>query len=191
MRSNATFFVMYLMQGFIIFWFLTCNTHVDGKKESSTSECVPSSIDYSLYHCFPNRSLLDMSNDDEDDDDDNYGLMCNDAHESCLTWSQEGECQRNPRYMTLNCRKSCNTCVDGHGGITQIAPEPALREHVMKRLLQTAKYVRDLSSRNIQTLKTCHNIDPMCTYWAVKGRCESHVSDMKKTCPATCHMCHG
>jgi len=35
---------------------------------------------------------------------------CEDGHSSCPTWSQAGECQKNPRYMKMRCMRSCGMC---------------------------------------------------------------------------------
>ena len=38
-------------------------------------------------------------------------LDCTDNNQYCRYWAGRGECTRNPRYMRVNCRKSCNVCV--------------------------------------------------------------------------------
>lgn len=35
---------------------------------------------------------------------------CNDSDINCASWAQRGECTRNPSWMQVNCKKSCNTC---------------------------------------------------------------------------------
>jgi prolyl 4-hydroxylase len=39
---------------------------------------------------------------------------CQDTSDSCVAWAKSGECNSNPGYMHLNCKRSCNicTCVD-------------------------------------------------------------------------------
>jgi prolyl 4-hydroxylase len=37
-------------------------------------------------------------------------LECLDDHESCASWTQQGECTKNAEYMTQACRKSCGVC---------------------------------------------------------------------------------
>ena len=41
---------------------------------------------------------------------------CVDINESCLYWSEIGQCDKNPDYMLVNCKKSCKVCQDGQGG---------------------------------------------------------------------------
>lgn len=35
---------------------------------------------------------------------------CIDKHKLCDAWSKDDECKKNPRYMHVNCRKSCRLC---------------------------------------------------------------------------------
>lgn len=35
---------------------------------------------------------------------------CQDNGEHCKYWSEHDECERNPKYMKVYCRKSCNFC---------------------------------------------------------------------------------
>jgi hypothetical protein len=36
--------------------------------------------------------------------------LCVDNDEDCLEWAETGECDKNPTYMKLHCRKSCKHC---------------------------------------------------------------------------------
>eukprot|EP01025_Chloroclados_australasicus_P050639 TRINITY_DN5845_c0_g1_i1.p1 TRINITY_DN5845_c0_g1~~TRINITY_DN5845_c0_g1_i1.p1 ORF type:complete len:309 (-),score=38.08 TRINITY_DN5845_c0_g1_i1:202-1128(-) len=35
---------------------------------------------------------------------------CVDGHDNCPQWAQSGECEKNPGYMRVYCRKSCKAC---------------------------------------------------------------------------------
>ena len=37
-------------------------------------------------------------------------INCVDDDGHCPIWAKSGECEKNPGYMSFNCRKSCNTC---------------------------------------------------------------------------------
>lgn len=37
-------------------------------------------------------------------------IGCRDNDYRCSSWARIGECQRNPRYMRLNCKRSCRLC---------------------------------------------------------------------------------
>ena len=38
------------------------------------------------------------------------GEGCEDLHASCGGWMVAGECERNPSFMKLSCRRSCRLC---------------------------------------------------------------------------------
>merc|ERR1712166_350887 len=38
------------------------------------------------------------------------GEGCEDLHASCEGWKVAGECERNPSFMKLSCRRSCRLC---------------------------------------------------------------------------------
>jgi len=35
---------------------------------------------------------------------------CTDNHRNCSYWAGRGECKKNPRWMLVNCKKSCRVC---------------------------------------------------------------------------------
>ena len=35
---------------------------------------------------------------------------CGDAAAQCAEWAKAGECDANPDYMTVHCRKACGIC---------------------------------------------------------------------------------
>jgi len=39
--------------------------------------------------------------------------VCQDANPACAAWSSAGECDRNPEFMTDQCRRSCKACGEG------------------------------------------------------------------------------
>jgi hypothetical protein len=39
-------------------------------------------------------------------------VLCQDTSEQCGFWADAGECTKNPGYMNVNCRKSCELCSD-------------------------------------------------------------------------------
>ena len=37
-------------------------------------------------------------------------VPCEDNNIRCPEWSRRGECEKNPGYMLVDCRKSCKVC---------------------------------------------------------------------------------
>ena len=48
-------------------------------------------------------------------------LGCHDLDRSCGAWARRGECDRNPSYMHVFCRPSCDLCTP---------PPPGCRDNV-------------------------------------------------------------
>jgi len=55
---------------------------------------------------------------------------CVDNNSMCSSWASRGECSRNPVYMLVQCKKSCNQC-SGGGGTT---PKPQPGTNICSRL---------------------------------------------------------
>jgi ShK domain-like len=181
--------IVYVSLCYLFLYKINNKLYVIAGKDNSISDCVASSTDFESFECYPSRVFIEDVLDD--DDDDNFFTACSDSAEKCSEWAEQQECQRNPNYMLVNCRKSCGTCVSGHAGITQVIPEADLHRPAIIRLLQTAKYMHELTSRNYNAHKWCFNSDSMCTYFALQGKCESEPETMTQKCAATCQVCKG
>ena len=101
------------------------------------------------------------------DNNNNNETTCKDnrpASNECPYWAKNGECEKNPTYMTVECRKSCGICVDT--GVLQIREGPAYRvtsDDTMKRLEKIETYLR--SSVKPELREICKNEHEMCTVW--------------------------
>ena len=51
-------------------------------------------------------------NNNDIDDEDRTTDACSDEDEGgmCKRWAKDGECEANPGYMLLKCRRSCKVC---------------------------------------------------------------------------------
>lgn len=147
------------------------------QQAKARGECIPTSIDYSSFHCY----------DTHDDDADESS--CLDQDSDCRVWSERGECQNNPGYMLANCANSCDACVNGHAGIPQVAPSAENLLPVLARLEQTKTYLQRKVLINAGYLLSCTNSDPLCTHWATLGECERNPAQMQSKCPAACRRC--
>ena len=47
-----------------------------------------------------------------------FGENCVDLDAACTEWAswKTNECERNPKYMKQNCKKSCGLCASSRGG---------------------------------------------------------------------------
>lgn len=160
-------------------------------------ECLPVSED--AFHCFSHHQPA---------------TICQDVEPECENWAKAHECQKNPEYMLIHCRKSCETCLDGHAGMTQIAPDLDYTEPILKHLTSTVQYLEamtrtaDRTNHHYHHKNSCVNRHPHCAYWAVLGKChatpqqqdddnseaatddEINAHFMKTYCAAACQVCH-
>jgi ShK domain-like len=150
---------------------------VAAHQAKARGECIPTSIDYSTFHCYDTH------------DEDREDSMCVDRDADCRAWSERGECQNNAAYMLANCASSCDACVNGHAGIPQVAPAAGNLRRVLQRLEQTKAYLQRKVLVNARYLLSCTNSDPLCTHWATLGECERNPTHMQSKCPAACRRC--
>ena len=54
--------------------------------------------------CSENDGIVEAESDADAEED------CIDEHESCQHWAMNNECTKNPAYMLVSCRKSCQVC---------------------------------------------------------------------------------
>jgi prolyl 4-hydroxylase len=141
---------------------------------NAKGECVALEEDLSSFHCFGNSGR---------------GIKCIDEETECPRWAGQGECSKNPQYMLINCRKSCESCIGLHIGETQVSPDEETRDQLVQRLLETQEYIHEEAMYRVSTLKKCQNTHKLCTHWAVQGQCENNADFMKEKCAPACQSC--
>lgn len=112
-----------------------------------------------------------------------------------------GECESNPTYMLINCRKSCGTCgvtdneelsaliakklalhdvggdeslLETPYGVTQTVP-PTSEEMIEEVIQNFTNYMENYVFQDPQyeaVKKTCKNRNPLCAFWTSIGECE-------------------
>jgi hypothetical protein len=97
--------------------------------------------------------------DDDEEDEDEEEDFCEDMNENCLTWAENDECTKNPKYMSKNCCKSCGE------------QEQQLQERVMYACV-------DLNNK-CKRWADDKSKDP----------CTNNSDFMMKNCPVSCHLC--
>ncbi|KAI2513880.1 hypothetical protein MHU86_663 [Fragilaria crotonensis] len=147
-----------------------CST---GAKIEATGECLPINGENNAFHCVASTDII----------------LCRDNHESCAKWAQRGECKKNAAYMLFNCRKSCETCVSLHHGVTQLCPSPEKLQDTVNLLIKTQQYIYDRSSVKAGMFLSCVSHDPNCATLALDGECRNNPAWMAANCPAVCQLC--
>lgn len=170
------------------FLFLTIaaltTTHAEAKPERALSPdkydsvCIASVDDFSHFHC----GVVS----------EKPRVECVDLHPECPTWTNRGECSKNPQYMLIDCRKSCDSCIDSHTtttGVLQIAPDESTRPQVLQKLVETQEYLHAKAKDSIQHLTKCNNKHELCTHWSVLGECKTNEAFMQTECAPACRTC--
>lgn len=147
----------------------------------------------------------------------NGGESCSDLNDSCAHWASTGECVLNPKFMGSNCKDSCYMCWNGPIMRAGGQPEDLMKRKKIYRTLKLGKpqkiigndasgqqntkeqmvamdrYAKDEITKPTFPEKDrslCYNSVELCSYYASKGMCRSHLVFMINTCPLACMLCH-
>uniref|UniRef100_A0A2C9LK61 Metalloendopeptidase n=1 Tax=Biomphalaria glabrata TaxID=6526 RepID=A0A2C9LK61_BIOGL len=101
---------------------------------------------------------------------------------ACYIWANQGECERNPKYMKAYCKKACGEC--GTGPRSQGKKSrlwswtwfPLMTKMLPKQL------------RNIGPCKDFYS-PQKCKTWKERGDCSTNTRWMINNCQATCGLC--
>ncbi|XP_045199753.2 zinc metalloproteinase nas-15-like isoform X2 [Mercenaria mercenaria] len=131
---------------------------------------------------------------------------CFNAHENwqCNVWANQGECDRNPRFMLDGCKKACHLCGNDDAG------DDTCKDQYEQSKCQTWKFNGEciVNKKWMQkyckaTCKACkesgpdpdvdcsnaHTDDSECDKWATEGECQINPIWMPENCRKSCHMC--
>lgn len=119
-------------------------------------------------------------------------IPCINAHPECDNWAKQNECQKNPQYMILHCRKACRSCISLHHGKTQVIQPEISPKVLLQKLIEIQRYLFDLADRKkVDILKKCVNQHEKCAVWSLEGKCTDNYDYMRKECAPACFDCEG
>lgn len=95
------------------------------------------------------------------------GGQCTDDNASCESWAEGGECEKNPKYMLVNCKKSCKQCT-----VKPVTVKPV-----------TVKPV------TVAPTSRCEDSNNNCQSWASRGECDKNPEWMGENCKKSCGTC--
>ncbi|CAB9512017.1 prolyl 4-hydroxylase [Seminavis robusta] len=143
----------------------------------AVSECVATGEEMTSFECFTSGSQpRDI-------------MKCEDTDKRCEIWAKQGECKSNPQYMLIYCKKSCESCISGHAGEVQVAPDPKVRSKVIKVLVETQQYLKEQADFKAKILRTCRNNNQHCAHFAALGECDKNPKFMHENCGPACKTC--
>jgi len=179
----------------------------DGQCSSTTSRRTIVDVDSGVDENMQDTAKLvgdEYADDNHDDgngdnyvnfgDDGDYS-NCKDDHKDCEMWASVEECDKNPAYMLINCKKSCKFCDDStpvtkYGDIQICEGDEASAclsvvakmEGYMISESKTNPAFREIQSK-------CINRHTHCAFWAAKGECEATPEYMEMQCAPVCGSC--
>ncbi|XP_068222532.1 uncharacterized protein [Palaemon carinicauda] len=112
---------------------------------------------------------------------------CIDTDDECEYWAANGECEKNPYWMKLNCKKSCAVCEysavceDEHNECEFWATHEQCNEN---RIWMNAHCKKSCGYCDL-----CRDANPQCPEWAELGDCEVNPIYMNQFCRKSCGLC--
>jgi ShK domain-like len=87
----------------------------------------------------------------------NNSKRCKDKNSKCASWSQAGECMKNPDFMLVTCTTSCRSClsVTGRYGVEQVVQSPSdiLEEYMVTQRMHDYMIDVVFQDDSFQTVK--------------------------------------
>ncbi|CAL4124879.1 unnamed protein product, partial [Meganyctiphanes norvegica] len=124
---------------------------------------------------------------------------CRDLNPSCSGWGDLGECNKNPAYMLVNCRLTCNSCSKQSTNNSEDSEDilgdviqnilPASPDQESPSVGMTS-LDRELPSVGMAGQNGCKDMNPSCPGWGELGECNGNPEYMLVNCPVTCDSCH-
>lgn len=122
------------------------------------------------------------------------------SHTACVDYDADvcterrHECDSDPSYVLIHCRKTCRVCLEDDStlsqdaGIDKIPMEISIQ--VLQVVRQTNLYYQSLHIPNY-SLVSCRDKSEMCAFWAFQEQCtNSEYRDfMERECIVTCQQC--
>jgi len=144
-----------------------------------------------------NEKVENNSNATNDNiQDRNSDISCRDDDEECLQYDlQGGECERNPDYMRIYCRKSCGLCGSNHNVQNQ-KDDVLLPDYTIEDDNDADGYgnyeEREREDEEIENNSNviCQDDDEECPEYDLQGgECEQNQDYMLINCRKSCGLC--
>ncbi|XP_063600701.1 zinc metalloproteinase nas-4-like [Penaeus indicus] len=115
---------------------------------------------------------------------------CEDGNKYCETWAAAGECERNPTWMTVSCRKSCKECGKECGDNNKYCNYWARNGQCTKNPSYMSRFCRkSCEICHNEVTESCDDRNRYCLAWAKTGYCRTNADYMLLFCKKSCMQC--
>lgn len=140
---------------------------------------------------------------------------CADVNVNCLYWAKAGHCEKQPNYMLINCKKSCQNCAAPPPPPTTpttpaptTTPKPKAKcdkpyenmwnPDCKKAAMQLSRFAYQVVGDPTgapepptlaPTQPPCTDINANCATWAKAGECDKRPEYMMVNCKKSCNNC--
>lgn len=121
------------------------------------------------------------------------GGACADHNEFCGQWAGMGECEKNPTWMHVNCKKSCKQCElecpDNSEHCEYWTNNGECHKNAAYMSIFCKKSCGLCHSLNEYQESVCEDKNKHCKQWAEDNQCRSNPSYMLLWCRKSCKKC--
>ncbi|XP_068239402.1 zinc metalloproteinase nas-4-like isoform X4 [Palaemon carinicauda] len=151
----------------------------DIEKLQKLYNCADTSVEFASTST--SMPLLEPSTEECIDNNEKY----------CQPWADRGECENNPTWMNVNCRKACRQCGkecqdhNVHCATWMEAGECTQNPDYMALFCKKSCGI----CRDHEQGKECQDHDIHCATWMEAGECTRNPAYMSLFCKKSCEIC--
>ncbi|XP_068239385.1 zinc metalloproteinase nas-4-like isoform X2 [Palaemon carinicauda] len=155
----------------------------DIEKLQKLYNCADTSVEFASTST--SMPLLEPSTEECIDNNEKY----------CQPWADRGECENNPTWMNVNCRKACRQCGGAAGKECQDHNVHCATWMEAGECTQNPDYMALFCKkscgicRDHEQGKECQDHDIHCATWMEAGECTRNPAYMSLFCKKSCEIC--
>ncbi|XP_068239416.1 zinc metalloproteinase nas-4-like isoform X6 [Palaemon carinicauda] len=159
----------------------------DIEKLQKLYNCADTSVEFASTST--SMPLLEPSTEECIDNNEKY----------CQPWADRGECENNPTWMNVNCRKACRQCGGAAGKECQDhnvhcatwmeAGECTQNPDYMALFCKKSCGICRDHEQDLPIQRKCEDKNKFCDAWSTMGQCRTNPKYMIVYCRKSCKAC--
>ncbi|XP_068239406.1 zinc metalloproteinase nas-4-like isoform X5 [Palaemon carinicauda] len=162
----------------------------DIEKLQKLYNCADTSVEFASTST--SMPLLEPSTEECIDNNEKY----------CQPWADRGECENNPTWMNVNCRKACRQCVipggaagkecqdhNVHCATWMEAGECTQNPDYMALFCKKSCGICRDHEQDLPIQRKCEDKNKFCDAWSTMGQCRTNPKYMIVYCRKSCKAC--